>query len=103
MPYLELKMSSMLAAASRGDNRGITLISSDGEVFTLTPFGAHLSSYVKSFVEENPEEQELSVPVVDGVLLRKIVEFMQHYESEPMMALPKVFCTVSRLLFLAYV
>lgn len=100
--YLHLSISrsrmttSFSVSTESADSRGITLISSDGNTFSISPYGIRLSSYVKSFVEENPEEQELNVPVVDGAQLKKIVEFVQHHENEPMKTLPKV-CLVSCL------
>lgn len=71
-------------------NKGITLISCDGESFALSGYGTTLSSFVKSFMAENPDESELQVPIVNGVLLKKIIDFFDHHESEPMNSLPKV-------------
>lgn len=85
-------MSSSTAAADVNGTRTINLISSDGEIFVFSSHGMKISSYVKSFVEENPEEQELSVPLVEAALLTKIIAFVNHHETDPLQDIPKVNC-----------
>lgn len=78
-------MASFAAAAA-----GITLVSSDDQRIEISHEAAQLSSYIRSYLEENAGERELSVPVVSGATLAKVVEFSLNYIGTPMTEIPKV-------------
>ncbi len=80
------------------DSRTVHLVSQEGESFDVLMNVAKMSELVKTMIDEEQDEeeaQEIPLPNVKSGILAKIIEFMQHYRSDPMNEIEKV----TRLLF----
>jgi len=70
----------------------IHLISQEGESFEISPENVIISELVKTMIDEEKDEeeiQEIPLPAVKSTILAKIVEFMNHYKTEPMTEITK--------------
>ncbi len=70
----------------------IHLISQEGESFEISLENVIISELVKTMIDEEKDEeeiQEIPLPNVKSAMLAKIVEFMNHYKSEPMTEITK--------------
>ena len=64
------------------DNK-VIMISSDGQKFEISAKAAMRSQLVKdSLIGNNEEEIEFNVNNVKGDILKKVVEYLEHYENE---------------------
>jgi hypothetical protein len=82
--------------------RTLTLISSDGARFDVNENFIGLSSYAKAYAEENPDGNELMVPIVDSQTFQKIFEYTNQYEIDPMKEVEKVNLNAKCLIFFLF-
>ena len=79
--------------ATVDDSRTVHLVSQEGESFDVLMNVAKMSELVKTMIDEEQDEeeaQEIPLPNVKSGILAKIIEFMQHYRSDPMNEIEKV-------------
>jgi len=69
--------------------RNITLISNNGEKFTLLEEHAKISHLVKEAVEQDSDAKEVPLPSVSSAILDEVVKFMQHHKGEEPPIIPK--------------
>jgi S-phase kinase-associated protein 1 len=65
----------------------------EGESFNVPISVANMSELVKTMIADDQDEddvQEIPLPNVKSSILAKAIEFMQHYEMEPMREIEKV-------------
>ncbi|KAL7462266.1 hypothetical protein ACHAXS_005463 [Conticribra weissflogii] len=67
----------------------IRLVSRDGKEFTLPYSGAKLSKLVENALDgkgddADVEERTVQIPKVEEECLSKVVEYLKHYQEEPM-------------------
>eukprot|EP00588_Corethron_pennatum_P014043 CAMPEP_0194282918 /NCGR_PEP_ID=MMETSP0169-20130528/24249_1 /TAXON_ID=218684 /ORGANISM="Corethron pennatum, Strain L29A3" /LENGTH=169 /DNA_ID=CAMNT_0039028385 /DNA_START=14 /DNA_END=523 /DNA_ORIENTATION=- len=67
----------------------VRLRSSDDQVFEVDAAAAKISSLVANVLndgagEDNDDDNEIPLPLVRADILRKVVEFCEHYEADPM-------------------
>lgn len=70
----------------------LNLISQEGESVKISHENAIISELVKTMIDEEKDEeevQEIPLPVVKTAILVKVVEFMNHYNAEPMKEITK--------------
>ena len=60
----------------------IILVSSDGEKFEISYKAAQRSILLKNMIEEFPEEAEVPLEEIKSNILKKIKEYLEHYENE---------------------
>ena len=60
----------------------VTLISSDNEKFEISSKAAKRSTVVNNVLESYPEDSEIPIPNVKSNILKKIIEYLNHYENE---------------------
>jgi hypothetical protein len=77
---------------SEDDSKTIELISQEGESYHIPLKIAKLSETIKNLIndQEDYEAQEIPLPQVKSSVLAKVIEFLQHYDSEPMGEIDKV-------------
>jgi S-phase kinase-associated protein 1 len=75
------------------DNKTVHLVSQEGESFDILISIAKMSELVKTMIDEDQDEeeaQEIPLPNVKSSVLAKVIEFAQHYKTEPMTEFEKV-------------
>lgn len=84
------------------DNRNVSLISLEGESFQVPVKIAIMSEMIKSMVDiqDEDESQEIPLPNVKSSILAKVIEYMTHYEKEPMYEIEKVIYTFILSIFI---
>ena len=60
----------------------LTLISSDGEKMEISSKAAKRSNLIKNIINDFPESSEVPLNKVNGSILKKIKEYLEHYENE---------------------
>ena len=64
------------------DNK-VTLISSDSQKFEISVKGAMLSELIKERIQNNKDDHiEFNANQVRGEVLKKVVEYLEHYKEE---------------------
>ena len=74
----------------------VHLVSQEGESFDVSIQVATMSELVKTMIDEeqdDEEAQEIPLPNVKSSILAKVIEFNQHYKTEPMNEIEKVIKT----------
>ena len=62
----------------------ITMISSDGQKITIDEKSAERSSLMKGLIQDYTENSDIPMPDIRGEVLKKVVEYLTHYnESDP--------------------
>jgi S-phase kinase-associated protein 1 len=82
-----------MADAKPEDTRTVHLVSQEGESFDVSLKVATYSELVKTMIaddQDDDEAQEIPLPNVKTAILAKVIEFCQHYETEPMTEIEKV-------------
>ena len=77
------------------DSRTVHLVSGEGESFDVPLSVAKMSELVKTMITEDPDDedvQEIPLPNVKSSILAKVIVFAQHYKTEPMTEIEKVWC-----------
>ena len=70
-------------------NCTITLISSDSQTFVISKKAAMRVELIKDSIDDNQNNVDFPVPTIKGEVLKKVVEYLEHYENqEP----PKIEC-----------
>ena len=65
------------------DDTKVIMISSDGQKFEISAKAAMRSQIVKeNIIGNNQEEIEFKVNNIKGDILKKVVEYLEHYENE---------------------
>jgi S-phase kinase-associated protein 1 len=67
----------------------ITLISSDGEKFTLDRKSAERSDIIKKNMQDSDFSSEIPIYEVRGEILKKVVEYLTHYSNSEPREIPK--------------
>mmetsp|Transcript_25178 Transcript_25178/g.37099 ORF Transcript_25178/g.37099 Transcript_25178/m.37099 type:complete len:169 (+) Transcript_25178:56-562(+) len=78
--------------AAEGDNRTVHLVSQEGEQFDVSLEVAKMSELVKTMFDDeqaDDEVQEIPLPNVKTAILAKIIEFAEHYKTDPMTEIEK--------------
>lgn len=71
------------------ENGIIRLVSKDGDVFELSERAANLSELIQDSPREEDEEvTKLDIARVNSACLKKVVEFLKHYDEEKMTDIP---------------
>jgi S-phase kinase-associated protein 1 len=82
--------------ATEEDTRSVILISQESESFEVPLSVAMMSELVKQIIDveqvNEDEKQEIPLPNVKSSILAKVIEFTNHYKTEPMTEIEKV-CT----------
>ena len=76
-----------------GTVKSVRLISSDGQAIEVPLRVAYLSKLVKGMIDETEVDQEIQdipLPNVSGNMLKKIIEFCEHYIRDPFEEIEKV-------------
>lgn len=71
----------------------VHLVSQEGESFDVPLSVAKTAELVKTMIDDDQDEeeaQEIPLPNVKSAILAKVIEFAQHYKSEPMTEIEKV-------------
>eukprot|EP01033_Poteriospumella_lacustris_P005023 gene5023-3586_t len=74
------------------DSKTVHLVSQEGESFDVPVAVANMSVLVKTMIDEDhddEEAQEIPLPNVKSSILAKVIEYAQHYISEPMYEIEK--------------
>jgi S-phase kinase-associated protein 1 len=82
-----------MSESKTSDSRTVHLVSQEGESFDVPLNVAKMSELVKTMIDEEQDEeeaQEIPLPNVKSSVLAKIIEFTQHYKTEPMNEIEKV-------------
>ena len=62
----------------------ITMTSSDGQKITIDEKSAERSSLMKGLIQDYTENSDIPMPDIRGEVLKKVVEYLTHYnESDP--------------------
>lgn len=75
------------------ETKTVHLVSQEGESFDVPVSVAKMSELVKTMIDEDQDDeeaQEIPLPNVKSSILAKVIEFAQHYISEPMYEIEKV-------------
>ena len=67
----------------------IKLQSSDGQIFEIKEKCLMRSNYYKEIKDISNIEEEMPLKIVDSKTLTKIIEYLNHYENEEPMEIPK--------------
>lgn len=66
------------------DSKIITLVSSDGEKFTISEKAARRSQLIKGIIDDYPDDPEVPLHNVKSHILQKIILYLEYYkENEP--------------------
>ena len=80
--------------ANEEDDRSVILVSQEGESFEVPLSIAVMSELVKLSIDPElfgeDEKQEIPLPNVKSSILAKVIEFTNHYKTEPMTEIEKV-------------
>jgi S-phase kinase-associated protein 1 len=82
-----------MSESKADDVRTIHLVSQEGESFDVPLSVGKMSELVKTMIDDDQEEdeaQEIPLPNVKSAILAKVIEFAQHYRTEPMNEIEKV-------------
>ena len=63
-------------------DKKITLVSSDGEKVEISAKAVQKSTLVKGIIEDYPDDAEVPLNNVKSNILKKIKEYLEHYENE---------------------
>ena len=67
------------------------LVSQEGEVFVVpVDVGRMMVKFMVDVDQDDEESQEIPLPNVKSVILAKVIEYCQHYKTEPMTEIEKV-------------
>ena len=78
---------------SADDIKTVHLVSQEGESFDVPLSVGKMSELVKTMIDDeqdDEEAQEIPLPNVKSAILAKVIEFAQHYKTEPMNEIEKV-------------
>jgi S-phase kinase-associated protein 1 len=67
-------------------------MSKEGEAFSVAANIATMSELVKSMIEEEDDDEntpEIPLPNVKSTVLKKVIDFCSHYQTEPMNEIEK--------------
>ena len=64
------------------EKKKITLVSSDGEKIEISRKAAKRSVVVKETIQDYPDHAEVPLKIVKSNTLKKIIEYLNHYENE---------------------
>lgn len=82
-----------MAETTVDESRTVHLVSQEGESFDVQIGIAKMSELVKTMIDEDQDDddaQEIPLPNVKSPILAKVIEFCQHYKTEPMNEIEKV-------------
>lgn len=70
-------------------SKTITLVSSDGEKIQVSAKAAQRSVLIKGIIEDYPDDAEVPLNNVKKEILKKVVEYLEHYKDEEPKEIPK--------------
>lgn len=72
----------------------VQLVSAEGESFDVPIANAKMSTLIANLIDnqdaEDDEAQEIPLPNVKSTILSSVIEFMNHFATEPMNDIDKV-------------
>lgn len=72
----------------------VSLVSNEGELFDVTVANAKISTLISNLIDsagdDDDEAQEIPLPNVKSSILSSVIEFMNHYATDPMNEIEKV-------------
>ncbi len=85
----KIKMELLMKDSIVQEISTITLKSLDGQSFQLDIQSAQGSDYLNEQMNEHPNEREFDIPEVEGKILKKIVEYLNHYKNKTPKEIPR--------------
>ena len=82
-----------MADLINGETKILHLVSQEGESFDVPVGVGRMSELVKMMIDDDQddeESQEIPLPNVKSAILAKVIEYCQHYKTEPMTEIEKV-------------
>ncbi len=79
----------------------VQLVSSEGESFDVPIESAKMSTLISNIIDnqdaddDDDEAQEIPLPNVKSTILSSVIEFMNHFTTEPMNEIEKVSVSLS--------
>lgn len=67
----------------------ITMTSSDGQKITIDEKSAERSSLMKGLIQDYTENSDIPMPDIRGEVLKKVVEYLTHYNDSDPKEIPK--------------
>jgi S-phase kinase-associated protein 1 len=86
-----------MADLINGETKVLHLVSQEGESFDVPVGVGRMSELVKMMIDDDQddeESQEIPLPNVKSVILAKVIEYCQHYKTEPMTEIEKVYLSI---------
>mmetsp|Transcript_53844 Transcript_53844/g.155464 ORF Transcript_53844/g.155464 Transcript_53844/m.155464 type:complete len:167 (-) Transcript_53844:8-508(-) len=77
------------------ENNKVNLVSKEGDSFPVQPDVARMSELVKTMMDEEEDDdddassKEIPLPNVKSQVLKKVIEFCEHYLQDPMTEIEK--------------
>lgn len=81
-----------MADLINGETKVLHLVSQEGESFDVPVGVGRMSELVKMMIDDDQddeESQEIPLPNVKSAILAKVIEYCQHYKTEPMTEIEK--------------
>jgi len=86
-----------MADLINGETKILHLVSQEGESFDVPVGVGRMSELVKMMIDDDQddeESQEIPLPNVKSAILAKVIEYCQHYKTEPMTEIEKVHISI---------
>jgi S-phase kinase-associated protein 1 len=86
-----------MADLINGETKVLHLVSQEGESFDVPVGVGRMSELVKMMIDDDQddeESQEIPLPNVKSAILAKVIEYCQHYKTEPMTEIEKVYLSI---------
>ena len=71
------------------EDSNVTILSKEGDSFTITRQQAELSELLKPFIAEGSGDEPVPVPDVSSKVIKYIIQFMESYVADPMKDIEK--------------
>lgn len=71
------------------EDSNVTILSKEGDSFTITRQQAELSELLKPFIAEGSGDEPVPVPDVSSKVIKYIIQFMENYVADPMKDIEK--------------
>ena len=81
----------MMADLISGETKVLHLVSQEGDSFDVpVDVGRGMVKFMIDVDEDDEESQKINLPNVKSAILAKVIEYCQHYKTEPMTEIEKV-------------
>jgi len=78
-----------LIKKTKMEDSNVTILSKEGDSFTITRQQAELSELLKPFIAEGSGDEPVPVPDVSSKVIKYIIQFMENYVADPMKDIEK--------------